>query len=97
MIQQAIRPNDNLLTIMKRPKVKWYRHISHSSSLAKTILQGTVKSGKKTRQTEDKVGRQHQELGKTGVHQVPEGSAEHRKMEETGCESSVVPTLAANG
>ena len=42
--------------------------------------------GKKTRQTEKEVGRQHQGLDRLGVHQIPEGSGEHRKMEETGCE-----------
>ena len=42
--------------------------------------------GKKTRQTEEKVGRQHQGIDRPGVRQVPEGSGEERKMEETGCE-----------
>ena len=42
--------------------------------------------GKKTRQTEKEVGRQHQEMVRPGVRQVPEGSGEHRKIEETGCE-----------
>ena len=42
--------------------------------------------GKKTRQTEEEVGRQHQEMDRPGVRQVPEGSGEQGKMEETGCE-----------
>ena len=46
-IQQAIRPHKDLLTIVKRCKLKWYgdtcMHISHSSGLAKTVLQGTEK------------------------------------------------------
>ena len=41
--------------------------------------------GKKTRQTEEEVGRQHQGMDRPGVRQVPEGSGEHGKMEETGC------------
>ena len=41
---------------------------------------------KKTRQTEEEVRRQHQGMDRPGVRQVPEGSGEHRKMEETGCE-----------
>ena len=40
--------------------------------------------GKKTRQTEEEVGRQHQGMDKPGVHQVPEGSGEQGKMEEIG-------------
>ena len=41
--------------------------------------------GKKTRQTEEEVGRQHQGMDRHGVCQVPEGSREQEKMEETGC------------
>ena len=41
---------------------------------------------KKTRQTEEEVGRQRQGMDRPGVRQVPEGSGEPRKMEETGCE-----------
>ena len=44
------------------------------------------KIGKKTRQTEEEVGRQHQGIDRPGVRQVPEGSGEQRKMEETGRE-----------
>ena len=46
-IQQAIRAHKNLLTIVKRGKLQWYGHVSHSSDLAKPILQGTVKGGRK--------------------------------------------------
>ena len=42
--------------------------------------------GKKTRQTEEEVGRQHQGMVRPGVRQVPEGIGEQGKMEETGCE-----------
>ena len=41
---------------------------------------------KKTRQAEEEVGRQHQGMDRSGVRQVPEGSGEQGKMEETGCE-----------
>ena len=42
-IQQAIGPQEDLLTVVKRCKLQWYGHVSRSSGLAKTILQGTVK------------------------------------------------------
>ena len=35
---------------------------------------------------EEEVGRQHQGMDRPGVRQVPEGSGEQGKMEETGCE-----------
>ena len=46
-IQQAIGPHENLLTIVKRRKLQWYGHVSRSSGLAKTILQGTVETGRR--------------------------------------------------
>ena len=45
-IQQAIGPHEDLLTIVKRRKLQWFGHVSRSSGLAKTILQGTVKGGR---------------------------------------------------
>ena len=42
MIQQAIGPREDL-AIVKRRKLQWYGHVSRSSGLAKTILQGTMK------------------------------------------------------
>ena len=50
-------------------------------------------------QTEEEVGRQHQEMDRPGVCQVPEGSGEHGKMEETGCEiiCGAPTTLAVKG
>ena len=45
-IQQAIGPHEDLLTIIKRRKLQWYGHVSHSYGVARTILQGTVKGGK---------------------------------------------------
>ena len=45
--QQAIRPIEDLLTIVKRRKLKWSGHFSCSSGLAKHILQGTMKGGRR--------------------------------------------------
>ena len=46
-IQHATGPNKDPLTIVKRRKLQWYGHVSCSSGLAKTILQGTVKGGRR--------------------------------------------------
>ena len=45
-IQQTIGPHEDL-AILKRCKLQWYGHVSHSSDLTKTILQGTVKGGRR--------------------------------------------------
>ena len=46
-IRQAIWPYDDTLTTVKKRKLKWFGHVSRSSGLAMTILQGTVQGGRK--------------------------------------------------
>ena len=43
--KQAIGPYDDFLTTVKKRELKWYGHVSRSSGLGKTILQGTVRRG----------------------------------------------------
>ena len=55
--------------------------------------------GKKTSQTEEEVGRQHQGMDRPGVRQVPESSGEQGKMEKSGCKiiCGAPTTLAVKG
>ena len=48
---------------------------------------------KKTRQTEEEVRIQHQGMDRPGVRQVPEGSWEQGKMEETVCGATPTPAF----
>ena len=48
-IQAAIGEYDKLLTLVKKRKLRWFDHVSESSGLAKTILQGTVKGKRRGR------------------------------------------------
>ena len=90
-IQQTIGPHEGLLPIVNRRKLRWYGHVSRSSGLAKTILQRHSERRKKTRQTEEEVGRQHQGMDRPGVRQVSEGSGERGKWRKLVAKSSVVP------
>ena len=58
-IKQAIKRHEDLLTIVKRRKLQWYGHVSLSTGLAKTTLQGTVKwgrrQGKQRKRKEDNI------------------------------------------
>ena len=38
---------DDILTTVKKRKLKWFGHVSRSSGLAKTILQGTMQGGRR--------------------------------------------------
>ena len=46
-IKQACDHYEDLLTIIKRKKLKWYGHVTRSDGLSKTILQGTVHGGRR--------------------------------------------------
>ena len=46
-IQAATGEYDELLTLVKKRKLRWFGHVSRASGLAKTILQGTVKGKRK--------------------------------------------------
>ena len=43
----AIGPYEDLLTSMKRRKLKWYGHVTRPYGLAKTVLKGTVQGGRR--------------------------------------------------
>ena len=45
--QNAIGVHDDLLTMVKKRKLRWDGHISRSSDMAKTILQRTVKGARR--------------------------------------------------
>ena len=55
-IQRAIGPHKHLLAIVRRCKLQWYGLVSRSSSLAKTILQGTMK-GEEDKADRGRVGK----------------------------------------
>ena len=46
-IQNATGVHDDLLTMVKKRKLRWYGHISRPSGMAKTILQWTVKGARR--------------------------------------------------
>ena len=44
-IMQAIELYEDLLTTVKKHKLRWYGHITRSTGLTKMILQGTLQGG----------------------------------------------------
>ena len=55
--RHAIGSYEDLITIVRKRKLRWYGHITRSTGLAKMILQGTVQGLEKERQTEKEMGR----------------------------------------
>ena len=58
-IQQTIEPHEDLLTIVQRLILLWYGRFPFIRSDQSHLTKHSVR-GKKTRQTEEEVGRQHQ-------------------------------------
>ena len=59
-IRQAIGPYDDILTMVKKRKLKWFGLVSRSSGLAKTILQGALQGGRSMQgPTKEALGKQH--------------------------------------
>ena len=89
-IQQALRPDEDL-TIVKRRKLQGYGHVSRSSGLAKTILQGTVKGkrrqGRQKKRCEDNI-REWTGLEFAKSQRAVENKEKRRKLV---AKSSVVP------
>ena len=58
-IQNATGVHDDLLTMVKEGELRLYGHISRSSGMSKTILQGTVKGtrrrGRQKKRWEDNI------------------------------------------
>ena len=46
-IQNATGVHDDLLTMVKKRNFRWYGHITRSSGMEKTILQGTVRGARR--------------------------------------------------
>ena len=97
-IQQVTGPHEDL-TIVKRRKLQRCGHVSRSSGLAKTILQGTViggrRQGRQRKTWEDNIS----EWTVLELANFPEGSGEQGKMGETVCEiiRGAPTTLAVKG
>ena len=99
MVFQAIGPHDNLLAIVKQRKLKWYGHISRSSDLARTILQGTVrgsrKRGRQKKRWEDNI-REWTGLDFATSQRAVEDRTRWREMVRTSSEVPLRPTGYGN-
>ena len=54
-IQNAIEVHDNLLTMVKKQKFRWYGHISRSSGMAKGTVNGTRRRGRQKKRRDDNI------------------------------------------
>ena len=98
-IQQAIWPHEDLLTIVKRRKLQWHGHVFRSLGLAKAILQGTVKGGKRQGRQRARWEDNIREWAGLEFGKSQRASGEQGKIEKTGCKiiCGAPTTLAVKG
>ena len=69
-IPAAIGKYDELLTLVKKRKLRWFGHVSRSSGFSKDNPTGHSERNKKKRQIEEEVGRQYQRADRNGLCQL---------------------------
>ena len=103
-VRAAIGPHDDLLSIVKTRKLRWYGHVTQATGLANTIMQGTVPGRRrrgrppppKKKKKEKKLARQHQGMDGAAFAKtlrLAEDKDGWRKIIKT----SVVPLQPPNG
>ena len=98
-IQQAIATHEELLTIVKRRKLQWYVYVFRSSGLAKSLLQGTVKGGRRQGRQKKRWDDKIREWKGLEFAKSQMAMENREKMEETVCEITcgAPTTLAGRG
>ena len=89
--QQAVGQHEHLLTIVKRCKLQKYGHVSRSSGLAKTILQGTVKGGRREGRERKRRGDNIREWTGLELAKSQRAAESRGKWRKLVAKSSVVP------
>ena len=90
-IRQAIGPHVDLLTIVKRRNLQRYGNVSRSSGLAKTIVQGTVKGGRRQGRQKKRWEDNIREWTGLGFAKSQRPMEDREKWRKPVVKSSVVP------
>ena len=91
----AIGPYEDLLTSVKRRKLKWYGHVTRSSGLAKTILQGTVQGGRRRGRQRKRWEDNIKEWTDLEWNIILRKAANREEWRKLGVKSTVVPLRSA--
>ena len=95
-VRAAIGPHNGLLSIVETRKLRWYGHVTRTTGLANTIMQGTVPGGRRRGRPKKMLSRQHQGMDGTASWKDPETSRRQRRHWKI-IKTSVVPLQPPNG
>ena len=80
-VRAVIGPHDDLLSIVKTRKLRWYGHVTRATELANTIMQGTVPGGRR-RGRPKKCWHDNIKEWMAASRQDPETSRRQRRLEK---------------
>ena len=90
-IKQAIGSYEDLLTMVKSRKLKWYGHVSRTSGMTKTILQCTIRCARRrgihVKRWEDN----NKEWTGLDLSEIQRAAEDRKKWRQLVTRSSVVP------
>ena len=81
-IRTAIGPYEDILTTVKKRKLRWFGHVIRSSGLCKKSRTRHNTREKKTRKAKENMGRQHQRVDRSRLQQQSESSRRPSEMAE---------------
>ena len=86
-ITEAAGPQEPLLATVKRRKLQWFGHTTIHNTLAKEILQGAVKGGRKRGRLQKNVRGQHSRVDGSRATGVMRCCSQPSQMEKDLCGS----------
>ena len=84
-IRKAIEPYEELLSTVKRRKMKWNGHVTRASGIAKTVHRALYGDGEGAADREND-GKITSEIGRVGTERRREESRGTRRMANVGCQ-----------
>ena len=91
-VRATIGQHDDLLSIVKTRKLRWYGHVTRATGLANTIMQGSVPGGRRRGTPKKMMARQHQGMDGAASRQDLETSRRQRQLEKDHQNICCVPT-----
>ena len=88
---QAAGPYDELLSIVRRRKLKWFGHVTRGASLAKVVLQGTVPGGRGRGRPRRTWGADLRDWTGMSEDQLLRAAMDRTAWRQLACSASLVP------
>ena len=90
-IRHAFRPYEDLITTVRKHKLRWYGYITRSSGLEKMILQSTVQGGRRMGRQKKRWDDNISEWTGLGLREALRKAEDREEGRKVGARSSLMP------